>query len=202
MLTVYGYIRSMSHMDIPDVLKGICLLFYTIVSDKWNPQTCHRAIKINDGGDIIEAETENYDWCNAFGTLIVKKGDIESWIIKRLSSSTAVFVGIVLANRASKDMLGQFCCPFTNQAGIGYYGADGTKNIGIKGKGSTNFASKWDQEETIKMTLDLRHDKYGKLSMMKGGEDLGILYDKIDVEQEYCLAISFFEGAKIQLCSE
>ena len=60
MLTVYGYIRSMSHMDIPDVVKDICLLFYIIVCDKWNPSTCHGKIRINDEGDIIEvAETDS-----------------------------------------------------------------------------------------------------------------------------------------------
>ena len=83
MLTVYGYIRSVCHMDIPDVLKDICLLFYLIVYDKWNPQTCHQGIKINEDGDIIErAGMVLTRWINAFGTLIVKKGDIQSWIIK------------------------------------------------------------------------------------------------------------------------
>ena len=82
MLTVYGYIRSMCHMDIPDVLKDICLLFYVIVYDKWNPETCHQVIKINEDGNVIETEFGSYGWMNAFGTLIVKKGDIQSWIIK------------------------------------------------------------------------------------------------------------------------
>ena len=52
------------------------------------------------------------------------------------------------------------------------------------------------------MTLDLRHDKYGTLSMMKGGEDLEMLYDEIDVEQEYCLAVAVKGQCIIQLCSE
>ena len=51
------------------------------------PSNCHRN-KINDEGDTINRIRE-YSWFSAFGTM-VKKGDIESWTVKRLSQADCV----------------------------------------------------------------------------------------------------------------
>ena len=95
----------------------------------------------------------------------------------------------------------QFCSP-GNKAGIAYYGGNGRKVIGINEFSYTGYASKWSKGETVKLTLDLTHEKYGVLSMTKDGKDLGILYDKIDIEQEYCLAVAIKNGYIVYLCYE
>ena len=37
-LCVYGFFRLYGTIDIPDVLKQLCLSFYLIVFDEWNKQ--------------------------------------------------------------------------------------------------------------------------------------------------------------------
>ena len=56
-----------------------------------------------------------------------------------------------------------------NRIGLGYYGGNGHKVISINQFSHTGYASQWSKGETVKLTLDLTHEKYGVLSMTKDG---------------------------------
>ena len=104
-------------------------------------------------------------------------------------------------------MEGAFCAT-RNQSGIGYYGGTGRKYIGIKKEwnmrgyryGGSDFGTAWIGEQVITITLDLTGEQFGILSMTKGDEDLGILDDKVDIKEEYCLAVAFMNKYTVQLC--
>ena len=94
-LLVYGYLRE--GVDIPDAVKQICLSFYLILSDKWNKKISNWLWKIdNKTGDIIAIGNGNGVIRHAFGSLVITKGDIQTWIIKITNNApNMVIIGII-----------------------------------------------------------------------------------------------------------
>ena len=87
-LCVYGFIRIYCKIDIPDVLKQLCLAMYLITIDKWSKQLSHTSFKINqENGHICPSKTSG-GWKHAFGSVVVKKGEIMTWSIKITNEST------------------------------------------------------------------------------------------------------------------
>ena len=213
-LTVYGYIRE-EYENLPDDLKDICFQFYLRVFDRWNIDKCNTKLDIDVETGIIEAKYDDeMGFMNAFGSIIVKKGNIESWKIKLLIEGTygAPTVGIVESYKASKDMQGPFNSD-ENRAGIAYEGyPPGKIYKGLNGNGGRRINDKWvyPQEITLTLNMTVNEDvdrKYGRLSMKKGGSQEMTIHDKIDLDKEYCLALcvflSFFESHhKLQMVQD
>ena len=197
-LTVYGYIREI-HKDIPDDLKDLCYQFYLKVFDQWDIEKCNDKLDVDAESGIIEAKSDpnKRDFVNAFGSIIVKKGDIESWKIKPLIrvSCIATTVGIAESCKASKDMDWSFAAS-KNRAGIGYDGVScGNIYDGLNAKGVLRKIDAWYFPQEIVLTLDMSVDddidrKYGRLSMKKGDSKEVTIYDKIDMDKEYRLAVA------------
>ena len=123
-LCVYGFIRTYFNHDIPDELKRLCLSMYLIVFDSWDVDLSHESFEVvNESGDLIANgnETSNEPnlgerWRNAFGTLVIKKGDIKTWKIqitnknpRAKNEKRAVFymgyVKLIHSMRMSKDYI-------------------------------------------------------------------------------------------------
>ena len=158
--------------------------------DQWDIDRSDERLYINVDTGIIETKRDNKPYCylNAFGSVIVKKGDVKTWHIKPLECSIpwlSVYVGIVESNKASKDMTGIFC----NNAGIAYYGDDGCVRFQSEERYPVDRLGRWwffPDAETIFMTLDMN---VGKLMIRKGHNEIAI-NQWIDLNKEYCLAVS------------
>ena len=202
-LTVYGYIRE-EYEDIPDDLKDMCYKFYLKVFDEWSIDKCSKGLDIDNQTGIIEAKYKKMTgWKSAFGTIIVKKGDVETWKIKPLFKSSeeklgkiGLIIGIIEHSKASNIMRCAFCAKY-KKAGIGYYGKR-TNRIydGLNGTGTIECdISYWYYPDIITLTLDLTqrgdgNEMFGQLLLQKGSEKEKVIYDKIDLEKEYCFAVS------------
>ena len=170
-LTAYGYIR-----------EHLCYQLYLKVFDEWDIDKSNDNLDIDVESGIIETKYKNSIWGNAFGSVCVKKGDIETWKIKLLSEIPAIkkvgiVVGIVEHSKASNKMRWAFCVA-SNRAGIGYYGKrqnkifDGLNGLGSDGRG----ISYWHYPQNITLTLDMSHmtqtekdnEQFGRLLMTKG----------------------------------
>ena len=54
-----GYERR--YYEITDVLKKLCLSFYLILTDRWNEETSHSELDIdNDTGNVIAIDSDNF----------------------------------------------------------------------------------------------------------------------------------------------
>ena len=221
-LTVYGYIRE-EYRGIPDDLKDICYKFYLKVFDEWDVDKSNHGLIIDVGSGIIKAKWEKNHkygiayWLNGIGSIILKKGDIESWIIKPLvdkdKDDVAVCVGIIESCKASKDMKWGFAAN-DQKAGIGYFGAGGSVYDGLNAKGIYKITNtSWKYTESLCLTLDMSQEndckkkRFGKLMMKKGDDREIILYDKVDMEKEYRFAVCFYltkghDYHKIQMIQE
>ena len=197
-------------MDIPDVLIDLCLLFYLKILDEWNVAMSHPKLKIDATNTIVkygEKSEGGYGtrWRNAFGTVIYTKGDYDKVTFKvgdipnqDRKSKLKIAVGIIDVNLWKSDMTGPFGSS-AKQCGMAYYGGSGKRYINIDRITGKSYGGPWFLPDTITLTLDLRHDKFGKLSMKKGDTDHGVLYDKVDVNREYCIGTSIVSQCSVQL---
>ena len=109
-LSVYGFIRR--SLEVPDDLKQLCFSFYLILMDKWNEEISHSSLKINnDTGDLIARSYSDHR--NAFGSFIIRKGDIQTWKIKitndnpsdNVAVNRAVLFGIISFNKMKNHFI-------------------------------------------------------------------------------------------------
>ena len=119
-------------------------------------------------------------------------------------------VGIVESSKALKDMDWSFAAD-KNRAGIAYDGdASGRIYDGLHGNGGVGIDDEWEYPQEIVLTLDMSVNdnidrKHGRLLMKKGNAAEKTIYDKIDMDKEYRLAVAFFltyENHKIQLVQD
>ena len=220
-MVVYGYVRqvkiSMS-IDIPDVLTGICLMFYLLVLDEWNVQLSDKHLDFDVEQRLLTlAIGLDYSahYLNAFGTILIGKGEKESWTFKvsntgQANNTMSIAVGIIDYDKwisaSDKDKVGAFAAPGKN-FGIVYHGRFGRKYVSIKGDKNRgeDYGSGWRPNQSLTMILDLTDDNktgFGKISFRKEGEDMGILYDEIDLSRQYCMAISVIKKCTVQLIQE
>ena len=196
-LAVYGFIRM--HLDIPDELKEICLAFYLILFDEWDKEKSHSEFKFTDDNILyVQGNIKLGKWRNAFGSLIVSKGNIQTWKIKLIGDvGLTVFFGIVGQNKATRAIPDNqyFCQPGSYCKGYGYYDT-GEK---FDGGGYGQYGQSWHVGCSIAMTLDMSN-KYGQLSFELDGEDQGIAFGKLDVNRSYRMAVATYEWEqKIQI---
>ena len=209
-MTVYGYIRS-CNVAIPDVLIDLCLLFYLKLFDEWDSTMLsdeRLKLDVEKGTVALVSDVMGGNYLDAFGSIILSKGDIQSWKFKCIDTGETksklplrIAIGIADVEKlAACEIHGSFGAP-TRKIGIVYYGT-GKKFLSLYGVSSKKYGSKWYYGEELIMTLDLTGDKFGKISFKKDDEDFGVLYDKIDVNRQYRMGISMIRKCTIQLFEE
>ena len=220
-MVVYGYIRKekfLISMDIPDVLIEICLMFYLLVLDEWNIELSDKHLKFDTEQRLVTLTIGleySAHYLNAFGTILIGKGERESWTFKvsntgRSQNTVSIAVGIIDYNKwisaSDNKKVGAFAAPGKN-FGIVYHGRYGRKYVNIKGDKTRGeeYGSGWRPNQSLTMIVDLTNDDkrgFGKISFRKGGLDLGILYDEIDLSRQYCMGISVIKKCTVQLIEE
>ena len=207
-LTVYGYIHEQIK-DIPDDITYLCYQFYLRVFDEWDIDKCNKGLIIDAETGIIQIKYNNNNkrnFLNAFGSIIVKKGQVETWKFKPKTAPTndrlplPIGVGIVESNKASKDMELAFFFGH-NAAGIGYFGHNGY----VYGKdGAVNLSTdnplglRWKFPEIITLKLDMKSKpelkmrQFGTLWLTKGDNDKEtVICNEVDLNKEYRVAVAF-----------
>ena len=193
-LTVYGYIRE-EYECVPDDIKDLCLEFYLKVYDQWNVNKSNSIFDIDADLGIIkagydEATKIHHTWNDAFGSLVIKAGDIQTWNLKQLhQKSSVIYIGIVDESKADQDMKG--FCSDANQAGYAIENSgsiyDGMNQKGSRSTGNSNLFG----SDLIQLTLDMRQDnnnQYGILTI-KINDKGYVIQDKVDMNKQYLLAI-------------
>ena len=200
-LCVYGFIRVFSSScDIPDVLKQICLSFYLIVSDLWNVELSNNKFEIDNEQLTLKLNKESgtHGWPNAFGSLIITKGEYQIWKLKitndRESRRTVMF-GVINVD-SNLIHSNDFC---SREDGYGYYAWNGDKFD----QGERDlYGVGWNEDDIITMTLDMTGEvnkKYGVVSYKVNDDDQGIAFKKLDINKRYCMAVSMFDKDDLQL---
>ena len=177
-LFVYGYIRKYCNIDIPDVLKRLCLSFYLITIDKWNKELSHTSFVIDEENKEISTpkiSVVSGEWRHAFGSFIIQKGEIMTWSIKITNdnpqkhfAARAVMYGI--SNSSAQDDWNKksgaihFCDTEFNGCGYGYYAWTGSTQTSLKANRNP-YGLSWDKDDIITVTLDMTGKKYGVLSL-------------------------------------
>ena len=211
-LSVYGYIRTNTKnvgIDIPDVLKQLCLSFYLIIFDIWNKEKCDPAIQVEENENMIQVKKNAafYGWHNAFGSLVIRKGDIQEWNIKVRNDfydgNVYVTFGII-DHKLISPKLKYFC----SYGGCGYcsdntpIAGDFVDDIGGDGDYNKDYGKPWIKGDVITMILDMtesKDKKYGILSYRINGNDLGVAKNDISLDIEWCMACSLIDDDQIQL---
>eukprot|EP01083_Nonionella_stella_P273676 928559_1 len=213
-LTVYGFIRTNYTLTMPDVLINLCVAMYVGVYDEWNMEITHpeyeldtdlNALKIQDPGAIEK-------WRNAFGTLLLKKGDVHTWRFQMITAGDLnrnVMFGIVEYNESITEMIAPkqwndfFCDRDCEEGGLGYYVYDGNAFLGKDGR--SDYGQPVGPFDVVSVTLDLResNNRGGVLSVMVNDIEQGIMCSDVDVNKSYCMAMSSFRVfEKIRLLSD
>ena len=207
-LCVYGFIREYCNIDIPDVLKELCLSLYLIVIDQWNKKLSHKTFAIDEASrEIFSTVTGGRR--HAFGSLIIGKGEIMIWSIKitndnpqRHDNNRAVMFGISntseIDNWNEKSGAYHFCDTEFNGSGYGYYAWTGYTHTSLRAERNP-YGPSWDKDDIITMTLDMTGKKYGVLSYAINGKDLGVAFDDIDIDGNYRMSVCMHSKDSLQL---
>ena len=192
-LCVYGFVRQYCiDCEMPDELIQLCLVMLFIPIDIWSAEfDKNENYKLNADSSIATKKAGS--WSPIFGTFIVKKGDIQTWKLKR-NVTTKMFdvdgvVGIIdIDSRVESH---------------GYFGTGPYDSYGLSfssgNKVSRESFKKYAKKRVgvdqtlITMVLDMTitdNKKFGVLSFKLNDEDLGVAYDDIDIEKKFCLAMS------------
>ena len=211
-LCVHGFIRR--YCRISDELIQLCLLMYVTNTDMWDAtlpmMKTDRYYKF-DNTQRVATLPEKFSWRAAFGSIVVKKGSLQKWILNRLKLNSRIpgaIIGIIEADWATVSP-GNFIrsnayADYTYDA----YALSLVTGQKCQGQNYGEYVgrNKYIVYDTITMILDMRgidDDKYGTLSYKIGETDYGIAFDTIDLNTEFRLALSLCwdnDGYEIIAC--
>lgn len=198
-LFVHGFIRKYCvSSTMPNVLKDLCFTFYFIACDAWNMDDSNKDFQVDEKNILsVKADKQNR-FRTAFGTVVISKNEMFIWEFQIIAECMTryndrnVMIGIINIKEANRDKHngGSYFCD-NRRGGYGYYAYDGERfhpphSRDKYGKPAKRF-------DIITMTLDLTNEK-GILSFMVNDEDQGILKDDINVNCDYCMAISSYRS--------
>ena len=209
-LCVYGYIRRYCiSCQLPDALIQLCTLMFFVNIDTWNISGEFLPCAFYDiGKENRLATRKKLGWSNwkvIFGTFIVTKGEIQTWkLLADATSHRKAVVGVI-------DLNARGICEGYFPSAQGSYDAFGLSlesKTPVKTGMNTSYFRMVSMErvreaDKIEMTLNMTvndNKKYGTLSFKLNEEDLGIAYDNLDIEKEYCLAVSVgVAGSEVEI---
>ena len=195
-LAVQGFIReNCESVAIPEELISLCFIMYFINIDQWIP--ANKFELLGDSSIARRMETGSSAWNPIFGSILVKKGDIQTWKLKRCVNDKVAdnedddhfgLIGIIDINSVEQCdgffsshggyglsvLSGNICAYRTEDMNRGYSPAPGSQQI-------------------ITMTLDLTVNEQkgkGTLSYKFDNIDQGVAVDSLDIDLTYCLAMS------------
>ena len=193
-LCVYGFVRIYcSNQNIPTELKQLCLLMYFVIIDTWNIVKSHNQLRFDCENNICNFDNQSY-WRHAMGSIIIKKGDMNTWKIN-ITKESNLLIGITNIQTFQDK-------PFyvAESDSFGIHSRGGEKWAISQDLHGENYAVTLHKNDIITMTLDIGQDKqYGKLSYKINDKDYGVAFDKIAKDGNYCLIISGFETGQITL---
>ena len=200
-LTVYGYIREASvlfSINVPQELIQLCFLLYFISTDSWDTESGN-ALKFQFSNDNkiaiiskLQANNKAYGWRVIYGWINVKKGDIQTWKLKRCCDGDRNNGAIGIVTTDTRNICDQFLTNRKRSEAYALAISSGKLNgPNAKTHQSERYAPKILKDDIITMTFDMTGEN-GLLSYKYNQEDLGVAFDKIDIEKEYCLGMSLF----------
>ena len=208
-LLVYGYLRLHCNYhknnNIPTDLETLCVSIYRNLLDKdikiehktdeWRQEISHKHLEFLESYNTVTKSLWPNTCFNAFGSLMIGKGEIKIWKLKLFSIDPAVCIGIISADRfhPNKDKLF-----FDEETSFGIYTRNGCKYQNKEPKKADYFVN-CDQNDLIAMTLNMTGKEFGTLSFKKNNTDYGIAFDNIDLNKKYYIAVSILNCNVIQL---
>ena len=197
-LCVYGYVReccSLYKILIPDELIQICFVLYFIKSDCWNALLGNARDFEFKNENRIAKQVGNNGWTNLYGSIIVRKGDIQIWKLMRCCDDDLIHnhgVLGIMASTHSKTISNAYFTKATKEAHAismltgTLQGSEYNKKSSWRHDGSSIYKG-----DTITMTLDMTKENV-TLSYKINEKDLGVAFNNIDIDKEYCLALSVY----------
>ena len=204
---IFGFIRKIkiNQDEIPAEIKQLCLLFYFQAEQfgqhgKKLKVSCSDDANIND---IIEQHIEGF-WYSGYGTFIINPikypSAIYIWTLKFSTQSSAITtpsIGIVSVD--TEYPLETYC--FMSQEYDFYAWETTWKCARDKLQASRGYAEELDNGlecgDIIVMELNIPN---ATLKYTRNGKDLGIAHDNINMQNKYCLGLSFAAAScKFQL---
>ena len=189
-LTVYGFIRECCiSCKMPDALIHLCFIMYFINIDTWKKAFSY---DLSNEDRIATTNGALGGWKKIFGSIFVKKGEIQTWKLKRvLHGASSYHYGII--GIMDIDKRGE-CDDFFAQTkgGCGLSVASGRI---CAPTGDSDFTREPDEKETITMILDMTvttQKMNGTLSYKFNEYDCGVAFANINVNKTYCLAMSLW----------
>lgn len=192
-LIISGFIRIHSNIEnFPTDIQQLCTLMYFEEVDVWDASKSHNEFKFDTDANIVSRATSGY--CrNAFGSMVIKKGNIKRWKLKLLDIDPSIFIGIV--DPESKPNING---GFFNQNNTFALSTHSGMKYG-NGQPLTIYSNKCKQNDIITMTLDMTRIYRGSLSFTINDNEYEQAFNTINVDKEYIMAISIHNPETVQL---
>eukprot|EP01083_Nonionella_stella_P148795 471643_1 len=180
-LLVYGYCR-MATKYVPLDIALLCASYFEF--DEWD--ATHSSINYKINRKLLTRQW-NYDrsrWCNAFGCKAIKPhGHINNYHVWKLQIA-ASDIGSVLC------LFGVVCSDRIK-----------TKNVNLSEAKYVSRVGNLAINDIVTLTLDLTKQDNGKLTYAINKRYLGVIFDHIDTDLEWTLAVSVPHNVQLLLCT-
>eukprot|EP01084_Bolivina_argentea_P273289 465481_1 len=212
----YGYIKNIENtlnsnsQNIPIAIKNLCLLYYYETEEfgKHSKTLIISSSRSNKQNDIVEVQQNNCSWICVYGKIIIEAKcnpySIYKWTFKckndyidRCADARAPSIGIVSINQNDKPT-DIYCFTKRYDHFAWDFASEALRNNNIEFGSKQYSASKlFSYGDTIKMEFNIKNKS---LRYYLNDEDIGVAFDNINTDHEYCLAISLYHDRdQIQL---
>ena len=209
-----GYIRSLVDvLTIPSEINRLIYSFYPQL-DKWSKDSLEDGLEIDKDGNIVtRTRKKTWGWINAYGTQKIKPIDyitenygdnngnnikytiIKSWKLKMEHITGSTFIGIIADSRI--DAFKKVNCPdYFCASGPWGYGLYSNGQIYPEQKSSGLGPNCFKDNAKIEVILLFKNNQASDqccLAFRRNGGDIKIAIKKLDPNESYLIAVSFFE---------
>ena len=174
-------------MSVPEMIKYLCLIYFNPNKDEFDPNQCHKKIRIH--GNSIIAPAAMMFVRNAYLKNVVSSS-VHVWKFKYNGNDYGYYMG--------HDMIGIFDMDYKQfMSTEGYWDNNGGSGYGFASNGQlTNkedatdwgrqYGVTWERGDEIEMKLDLNANN---LKFKVNDNDYGVAFE-IDAKKEWRAAIS------------
>ena len=201
---VFGYIRAIERTvtskehEIPDDIKNLCLLYFYIIFEQFDVASHRLKLSSSDKdkeNDIVE-QIHAASWNNVFGKRIIDPEQnpncIYIWTLQfkcnpDQENSSTPSIGIISKDNKCYTDMTEYCFMYDNHNFYCWETAWSASRM--RGKETSSYAQTFIRSgDIIKMEFNVKNKS---LRFYCNDKDLGVSQDNIDINCQYCLALSF-----------
>eukprot|EP01083_Nonionella_stella_P077820 212715_1 len=179
-LLVYGYCRITTEYVMPLEITSLCQSYYRIEFDTWD--ATHSSVNYRINGKLLSRlwDYGSWKWSNAFGCKTIERYGHNVWKIKLVAMDIDCDTALCLFGIVCSDK-------------IKIAKMDLSKEKYVRNQNLN-------KNDIVTLTLDLTKQGNGQLAYTINNKYLGVIFDHVNTDLDWKLAIAVSSNVQLRLC--